>query len=107
MADCSSCLPLIGAQSVLPFCFNSCAGLELGSKCTPLLSLFSALLIFLLSLLAAALLKPNYALVKCNNLSMSEIKQEQVQQIQKKKAAFDSVLRKFQMILLWESCGTG
>ena len=85
MADCSSCLPLIGAQSVLPFCFNSCAGLELGSKCTPLLSLFSALLIFLLSLLAAALLKPNYALVKCNNLSMSEIKQEQVQQIQKEK----------------------
>lgn len=34
-----ACLPLIGAQSVLPFCFNSCAGLELGSKCTSLLSL--------------------------------------------------------------------
>ena len=33
---------------------------------------------------------------------MSEIKQEQVQQIQKKKAAFDSVLRKFQMILFVE-----
>jgi hypothetical protein len=32
---------------------------------------------------------------------MSEINQEQVQQIQKK-AAFDSVLRKFQMILIVE-----
>lgn len=41
-------------------------------------------------------------MVKCNNLSMSEINQEQVQQIQKKKAAFDSVLRKFQMILIVE-----
>ena len=32
MADLPQ-LPLIGAQPVLPFRFNSCAGLELGSKC--------------------------------------------------------------------------
>lgn len=59
MAGCSSCLPLIGAQSVLPFCFISCAGLELGSKCTSLTLLCSAGflhrgLLFLLLLVVAS-----------------------------------------------------